>query len=42
MYILFQLYDALRFDSTVVINVLINIPSLKLKKQFLNFKAWSA
>jgi len=30
MYILFQLYDVLRFDSTVFINVLVNILSPKL------------
>jgi len=34
LHIVFQLYDVLRFDSTVVINVLINIPSPKLKKTF--------
>jgi len=27
MHIVFQLYDVLRFDSTAVINVPINIPS---------------
>jgi len=32
MHIVFQLYDILRIDATVVINVLINISSLKLKK----------
>jgi len=35
MHIVFQLYDVLRFDSTVVINVLINIPSPKLNNFFL-------
>jgi len=39
MHIVFQLHDVLRFDSAVVINVLINISSPKLKKQFFkNFK----
>ena len=33
MHIVFQLYDILRFDSTVVINVLINISSPKLNNQ---------
>jgi len=33
MHIGFQLYDVLRFDSTVVIDVLINISSPKLHKQ---------
>ena len=32
MHTVFQLYDVLRFDSTVVINVLINISSLKVKQ----------
>jgi len=40
MHIVFQLYDVLRFDSTVVIHVLINISSPKLNNQiFFNFKA---
>ena len=30
MHIVFQLYDVIRFDSTVVINVLINLSSQKL------------
>jgi len=34
MHIVFQLYDVFRFDSTVVINVLINTSSLKLNNQF--------
>jgi len=34
MHIVFQLYDVLRFDSTVVINVLINISSPKLNNHF--------
>ena len=34
MHIMFQLHDVLRFHSTLVVNVLINIPSSKLKKQF--------
>jgi len=34
MRIVFQLYAVLRFDSTVVINVLFNISSLKLNNQF--------
>jgi len=34
MHTVFQLYDVLRFDSTVVINVLINISSPKLNNQF--------
>jgi len=43
MHIVFQLYDVLRLDSTVVINVLINISSPKFNKQiFLNFEAESA
>jgi len=33
MHIVFQLYDVLRFDSTVVINVLINVSSPKLNNQ---------
>jgi len=33
LYVVFQLYGVLRFDSTVVINVLINISLLNLKKQ---------
>ena len=33
MPIVFQLYHVFRFDSTVVINVLINISSPKLNKQ---------
>ena len=40
MRIMFQLYDVLRFDSTVVINVLISISSPKLNHQiFYNFEA---
>jgi len=40
MHIVLQLYDVLRFASTVVINVLINISSAKLNNQvFSNFKA---
>jgi len=36
----FQLYDVLRFDSTVVINVLINISFPKLNNQiFFSFEA---
>jgi len=34
MQIAFQLHDVLRFDSTVVIDVLIDISSLKLNNQF--------
>jgi len=34
MHIAFQLYDVLRFHSAVVINVLINISSLKLNNHF--------
>jgi len=33
VHIVFQLYDVLRFDSSVVINVLINISSPKLNNQ---------
>jgi len=40
MHIVFQLYDVLRFGSTVLINVLINISSPKLNNQFFfNFEA---
>ena len=40
MHIVFQLYDVLWFDSTVVINELINISSLKINNQnFQNFEA---
>jgi len=40
MHTIFQLYDVLRFDSTVVINLIINISSPKLNNQiFLNFEA---
>jgi len=40
MHIVFQLYDVLRFGSTVVINVLINISSPKLNNRlFFNFEA---
>jgi len=35
MHIVFHFYDVLRFDSTVVINILINISSLKLNNQIL-------
>jgi len=39
LHIVFQLYDVLRFDSTVVINVLINTSSPKLNNQiFWKFK----
>jgi len=42
MHIVFQLY-VLRFDSTVVINILINISSPKLNNQiFFHFEALSA
>jgi len=34
MHIAFQLYDVLRFDPTVVINVLIITSSTKLNVQF--------
>ena len=34
MHIVFQLYDVLRFYSTVVIDVLINISSPKLSNHF--------
>jgi len=37
MHIVFQLYHVLRFDSTVVINVLIIIPKVKLTI-FVNFE----
>jgi len=37
--IVFQLYDVLRFDSTIVINVRINISSLKLNNQFFKFRS---
>jgi len=33
VHIVFQLYDVLRFDSAVVINVLTNIPSPKSNNQ---------
>jgi len=39
MHIVFQLYDVLRFDSTVVINVLINISSPKLNNHFFYFES---
>jgi len=40
MRIVFHLYDVLRFDSTVVIDVLINISSPKLNNQiFFSFEA---
>jgi len=40
MHIVFQIYDVLWFDSTVVINVLINISSPKLNNQiFKNFES---
>jgi len=40
VHIVFQLYDILRFDSTVVINLLINISSPKINNQvFYNFEA---
>jgi len=39
MDVVFQLNDVLRSDSTVVVNVLINIACLKLNKQILkNFE----
>jgi len=38
MHIVFELYDVLRFDSTVVISVLINISSLQLNNRFLHFE----
>jgi len=39
MHIVFQLYDVLRFDSTLVINVLFNTSSPLLNKQiFFNFE----
>jgi len=33
MHTAFQLYDALRFDATVVVNVFIDIPSPKINQQ---------
>jgi len=39
MHVVFQLYDVLRFHSTVDINVLINISSQKLNNHFFNFEA---
>jgi len=40
MHIVFQLYDVLRFGSTVFINVLMNISTLKLNNPtFKNFEA---
>jgi len=43
MHIVFQFSDVFRFDTTVVINVLINISSPKLNNQiFFNFEALSA
>jgi len=42
MHIVFQLHDVLRFDSTVVINVLVNIIIPKVKQPiFFNFEACS-
>jgi len=38
MHIVFELYDVLRFDSTVVISVLINISSLQLNNRFFTFR----
>ena len=39
---MFQLYDILRFHSTVLINVLINISSPKLNNQFFSkFKLYA-
>jgi len=38
-HIVFQLYDVLRFDSTVVIHVLTNISSPNLNNQMFNFEA---
>jgi len=42
IHIVFQLYDVLRFDSTAVINVLINISSPKLNNQFFLISKQSA
>jgi len=43
MHIVFQFSDVFRFDTTVDINVLINISSPKLNNQiFFNFEALSA
>jgi len=43
MNIVFELYEFLRFDSTVIINILINILSPKLNNQiFFPFEAKSA
>ena len=42
MHIVFQLYDVLRFDSTVVIDVLISISSPKLNNQIFKFSEQSA
>ena len=40
LHLVFQLYDVLRCDSTVVINVLLKISSPKLNNQiFFNFEA---
>ena len=39
LHIVFQLYDVLRFDSTAVINVLINISSPKLNNQIFLFRS---
>jgi len=40
LHIVFELYDVLRFDSTVIINVLTNISSPKLSnKIFFDFEA---
>jgi len=40
MYKMFQLYDVVSFDSTVVINIPINISSLKLN-QISKCSAWT-
>jgi len=42
MHIVLQLHDVLRFYSTVVINVLINISCPKLNKQFFFISRQSA
>jgi len=42
MHIVFQVYGVLRFDSTVVVNALINISSLKLNNQFFLISKCSA
>jgi len=42
MHIVFQLYEVLRFDFTVVINALINISSPKLNNQIFKISKQSA